>query len=282
MPDHFTIVASLETARRGELLGKDELQQCPEDGGLHINDGNRLCSRLPQQPAELRLEHWRPHREHELVRGERLPRDIEGDICALLALQQVGKLPLDVGRRHQDAREPGGPRHPGVSPDDDMELHGEAIIHEVGLHLDLAPGDHHTVEGLALVAERQGVPEEGLRRGGHPGALVDELDLAGDPHARGGRVAEEPEVGGDVVDAGDAVAVGVEAGDPVEAGDGEGPRPDGLVGAHPLVVAVPEDVEHVDALADDVRGARRHRLPPRRELRGPARRRRRRRRRRHI
>jgi len=60
----------------------------------------------------------------------------------------------------------------------------------------------------------------------------------------------------------DAGGVGVEADGPVVAADGEGGGAEELVGAHALVQAVPEDVEHVRAphRLDGARGPRRRRL----------------------
>lgn len=78
----------------------------------------------------------------------------------------------------------------------------------------------------------------------------------------GGRVhlntsVEEIEVDVDVIGA--PMVVGVEADGPVMAADGEGAGPDALADAHPPLLAVPSDAEHVASLRR-LRDALRHRL----------------------
>ena len=89
-----------------------------------------------------------------------------------------------------------------------------------------------------------------------PGGLVDQTQDTGCAHL--GVLAQKLEVNGDAVRAALAEPIGIEADGPVMAADGEGAGPDELAYADSLVLAVPEDPEHVAALRLH-RDARRYR-----------------------
>jgi len=267
VPDHVAVLAVVVP---GEVLvvihgvRVDEVEHRSEHVRLHVldDDGPRPHPDLSHGSAELRLEHRRPHGEHEPVRRERLAGDGERHVGAFPALQQLRELTLEVGRRHPDAGERPGLGHLGLLPHGDHALHGEAVVLDVGA-LELAAADAHAVADH-LVLLRVQLPRDDQRRVHRrrdARARVHEAEVAGGAHLAAR--AEEPEVRRDEVEAPGqllAVAVRVEEDDPLVAGHVEDARSDEVVGAHPAVLAVPEDVEYVRALRRLRRRASRRRL----------------------
>lgn len=187
------------------------------------------------------------------MRVERRVAYLDDDVGAFLAPEELGEVPVQVGRRH-DGDGIGGESRLVIQidgeqvfvHDGEVAADGEAVVPEdVRRPLELLPRDEAPLAGEVrpeIHHLRRGVVGAARRRAG----VVEHAEpgMAGDAAAvaAAGDVDEE----GDGVGAAVVEAVGVVSHDEAVAADGEPPRRGGLAGGEDaLRVGVPVDPEDV-------------------------------------
>ncbi|KAF0900475.1 hypothetical protein E2562_032083 [Oryza meyeriana var. granulata] len=138
---------------------------------------------VPPQAIELRIKHWRPHREHELVCMEDLVFHLEGHIRLLLRLKEFTEVGQEIGGWHLDLTGHGGGDHKWILDDGDVTLDHEAVMQQIGRALELAPPDELLgAPGAPGPNEHHQQRQVGGHRRRHAGAGAEQPQLVERPH----------------------------------------------------------------------------------------------------